>query len=263
MKRHIAAMRWCLVLSAMLVAGCSTLRGIVGGRKASSEGSIAKPVEIALGEEYSGGVGSEGTSYYRLAVPFRADIYIEVIGHLGDAELFLFGQDSTFSGWLSASQGSTMNVESYFTPSGTDIFFSVVDYEDEYAVGEQYTIYAYPEYVLDSIGVLIRGEIFQQAQALEPGDSRAFTFGEEALEYFKVTAGEGGTLQVKAEPLPQGAQLGWADANGQYGAVSIESTQEGWMMEIADVGSETICFFYVVGPPAASGRDFALSVSKK
>lgn len=234
----------------------------------ASEGTPTKPIEIVLDEYHFGCVGPEKTSYYKLSVPFRADIYIEVTDHLGDAELFLFGEDATYNNWLSSSQGYEMNVESYFTPSGATLYFTVVDYADnalqsEASQGEQYTVYAYPDYLLNSTGIFISGEIYEQAISLETGKSSAFVLGPDALEYFKTTASEAGTLVIKAEGLPQDTELKWVDADGQYSAVSITSEEDMGVIEISDVGVDTTCFFYVVGAPDTQGSEFTMSVAYK
>ncbi len=51
-------------------------------------------------------------------------------------------------------------------------------------------MYAYPDHVLDSTGILIGGEICERAQSLEPGETRAFTFGAEVVECSKIATQE-------------------------------------------------------------------------
>ena len=263
MTRQSTMILWFAILTALFFASCTTLRNIgkAGGGVCASEGTPAAPIEIILEEHHAGCVGPEGTSYYRLSVPFRADIYIEVTDHLGDAETFLFEEDATYSEWLSASQGNTMNVENYFVPSGTTLYFTVVDYKDEYSVGEQYTVYAYADYLLNSTGIFMNGEIYTLAQSIEPGELYTHTFSKAALEYFKITAKKSGTLIVKTGALPQEAELKWADADGQYSAVSIENDGDVWLMEISDISSGTVCFFYVVGALTVSGEEFTMSAT--
>ncbi len=134
-----------------------------------AEGNPETPVEIVLGEPYFGSVGPEGASYYSITVERQGDLYIEVSDHSGDAELIYYGKDALFEDWTTSSQGATMNVEDYLVEAGATVYFAIVDHADEYSDGEGYTISARQEFILDSTGILMKGDIYTQAAELAGG----------------------------------------------------------------------------------------------
>ena len=107
---------------------------------------------------------------------------------------------------------------------------------------------------------MINGEIYKQAQSLEPEETYTFSFDASVLEYFKTTAAKAGTLVLTFEMLPEDAEVRWADADGRFSSVSIETEFGIWILEAAGVEQGAVCYFYAVGSPSASGKEFTISV---
>ena len=240
--------------------------GSVPGGQAQSEGSPGQPVEVFIGEPHYGAVGPEGTSYYALTVDRQSDISIEVSDFAGDAELYYYAEDPTFENWVTASQGSSMNVEDYLVPAGTTVYFSVVDYSDEYGEGESYTIAVSQSFVLDRTGIMMRGNIYEEARALESGRSYTESLERDGLNYYKVVVKAGGTLNIQATGLSDDAALSWFDTEGgSYGSASSSWDENGQRLEIDGLEPGTVCYFYISGDTERIGAQerFHLTVAEQ
>ncbi len=237
-----------------------------GMQEGVSEGSPEDPVELAVGELYYGSVGPESISYYKINVRKRSDIFVEVSDFPGFAELYDYGTDSTYQDWLSGSSGSTMDLQAYFTEPGTTLYFTIEDIEDEYAVGETYTIFVSQSFILDSTGILIRGEIYKEAVALESGNSYLESLGADGLNYYKTTIQKGPHLMVSVENLLPSAGLCWFEAqNGSYTSAGVWVKQDGVpIMEVKGLSPGTICYYYIAGntDPEGGGLNFRITVEE-
>jgi hypothetical protein len=210
-----------------------------------AEGAPQRPIVLEAGEPHEGTVAAGDASYYVFTVPDRSDVVVTVEGHGGDCELFYYERDATFEDWVTASQGSSLNVEDYFVDGGVTLYFALRDYRDEGEDEAAYVIRATVSYLLDSLGVTMRGEIYDQARMLESGGSYETTLGSDGLRYFRTEVKAGPTLRIRAE-LPEGAALVWADSrSGNYsGAAGLrEGSSAEVTMEDVDAGTE--CFFYL------------------
>jgi hypothetical protein len=227
-----------------------------------SEGSPDRPVELSVGEPHYGGVGPEGTSYYSLTADRQSDIYIEVSELTGDAELFYYGQDATFQDWTTSSQGATMNIEDYLVPAGTSLYFSVEDYADEYGQGESYTINADQSFILDRTGIMMRGDIYEQARALRSGQSQMDFLKPDGLNYYKVTVTSGHTLMIQATGLSEYAALSWFDTeNGSYSSAHTSSDGRGQRLEVSGLEPGTVCYFYISGDIEMLGAQSRIQIT--
>ncbi len=229
------------------------------------EGIPEAPVEIVLDEPYFGSVGLEGSSYYSITVERQGDLYIEVSDHSGDAELIYYGKDALFKDWTTSSQGATMNVEDYLVEAGSTVYFTIVDHADEYSYGEVYTISARQEFILDSIGILMKGDIYTQAAELSAGESLIAGLEKDGLNYYKVVVRQGPNLKIVVSGLPDYAALSWFDAvNGTFSGAVSRWDGDQRLLEIQEVTPGTVCYFYISGDARAAGPDdrFEISVSE-
>jgi hypothetical protein len=236
------------------------------GRQAESEGSPDRPVELFVGQPHYGGVGPEDASYYALTVDRQSDITIEVSELAGDAELYYYAEDPTFENWVTSSQGSSLNVEDYLVPAGTTLYFSVVDYSDEYGEGELYTITVGQSFVLDRTGIMMRGNIRGEARALESGRSYTESLERDGLNCYEVLVRSGGTLMIEAVGLSEEAALSWFDAEGGTYSGASSSWEAGVQrLEIDGLQPGTRCFFYISGDTGSIGPQerFRLTVSEQ
>lgn len=210
-----------------------------------SEGSIDSPVIIYPYEEYFGSVSDEGISYYKFKNTKRADLFIEVYGLEGSAELVYFGNNSTFDNWTTSSEGNSLNIEDYMVLSGETVYFSVNDKVDEYSVGEHYTIYIDQNPILDPIGIMMKGDIFNSALELESGNSYSLTAGSEGLDYYKTTVKKGSTLIIEISNEPDFGSLIWFDTkNGSYSGMYSEWNQDSKTIKIEGLEPGTVCYYY-------------------
>jgi len=213
-----------------------------------SEGSPDNPVELTMGEPYYGTVGAEETSFYKVDVKKRADIYIEAYDLLGYAELIYYGRDSSFQDWRSSSEGGALNIEDYFVKPRTTLYFAIGDYADEYSNGESYTITVTDDYLLSRTGIMMRGEIYDQAIELKTGHIYSQTLNREALNYYQATAKRGPNLRITVKGLPLHAELFWFDTrNSSYENAYTSYKNGAKVIEVMGVKPNTECFFYIVG----------------
>ncbi|GAG13300.1 unnamed protein product, partial [marine sediment metagenome] len=193
-------------------------------------------------------VGPERTSYYSVTADRQSDIFIEVSDLAGDAELYYYGQDGTYQDWITASQGSTLDVQDYLVTGGTTLYFSIIDYRDEYGEGEGYTINVYQQFILDSTGIMIRGDIYTEAQELVSGRSYRESLKPEGLNYYTVTMSAGSTLTVQVDGLSQYAALSWFDVQeGSYSGAYSSSDETAQRLEVSGLSPGMVCYFYISG----------------
>ncbi len=217
----------------------------------ASEGSRDNPVSLIIGEPHIGSVGPSETSYYQFAVDRRADIYIEATGLTGEAEMVYYDRDLTFEEWRTTSEGSTLNIEDYFVDSGTTLYFTIVDKENENSYGENYTITITEDFILSKTGIMMQGEIYFIALELKTGKVYFQTLNDDGLNYYRTTIKNGPNLRITVHNLSEHADLLWFDSqNGSYSGVY--STREGGTnrMDIRGVSEGTVCFFYIAGDTA-------------
>jgi hypothetical protein len=212
---------------------------------AYSEGSIENPILIYPEEIYYGSVGDEDISYYKFNVDRRSDLFIEVEGSEGIAELFYFGNDIEYFDWSTSSQGNSLNIEDYMIDGNSTVYFSVNDIADEYSVGEHYSINVYQNYILDSIGIMMNGEIYQLAEELQSGKKHTLTVGPEGLDYYKTTVKKGDKLIITILNEPDFGSLVWYDTeNGSYSGMYSEWDSDSKVITIEGLKPGTICYYY-------------------
>ena len=229
---------------------------------ADSEGSTEVPVEIVIGEMYYGSVAEDETSYYSVYVPKRSDIEISLSGLYGNAELTFYGKDSSYTDWTSSSSGYEPAVQDYFVPGGSYRYFSVIDIPEGDGIGEYYTISIEPRYILEDIGISIRGEIENAARELPAGTSYDIELGSDALHYFSTTVHEGSSLLVKVVNLPLNAGLRWYGVDtGGFSSAMQETTETGEFLEISGLEEGAKCYYYVAGEPDSASKDYVFRIS--
>ncbi|MCD6398163.1 MAG: hypothetical protein J7L71_11555, partial [Spirochaetaceae bacterium] len=210
-----------------------------------SEGTQESPVLINADEDYYGSVSDKGTSYYKIINNKRSDLFIEISGLKGIAELIYFGTDSKFDNWTTSSEGSSLNVEDYMLSSGSTVYFTVHDIADEYSVGEHYSIYINQNPILDPVGIMIKGDIYEKAVELTSGKSYNLDAGNEGLDYYKTTIKKGSTLKITVLKEPEAGRLIWFDTgNGIYSSMFTEEKNNGRQITIDGLKPGTICYYY-------------------
>ncbi|MEA1911697.1 MAG: hypothetical protein U9N32_08520, partial [Spirochaetota bacterium] len=219
--------------------------GVAPTEPGLSEGSMEFPILISPYEEYYGSVSDEGISYYKFTNTKRADLFIEVFGFEGYAELVYFGNDSKFENWSTRSEGGMLNVEDYMVLPGETVYFSVNDIIDEYSVGEHYTIYIDQNPILDPIGIMMIGDIYNSALELESGDSYSLAAGSDGLDYYKTTIKNGSTLIIEIVNEPDFGSLEWFDTmNGSFSGMSSEWGSGSKTITIEGLKPGTECYYY-------------------
>jgi hypothetical protein len=212
-----------------------------------SEGSPEAPVELVAGVSHFGSVGADGTSYYRVRVSRRADVSIEVSELSGGAELIYFGTDESYQDWRVSSQGFSPDVSDYYVDPGTEIHFTVVEADEESEDGLTYTILVEEDVFLSDTGILMRGEIYSEAEELKPGEPHERTYGTAGLRYFKTRVQKGPNVRIEGTGLSDFAELVWFGTDGgSYGSGVSHGGRGNKKIEVFDVASGTVCLYYVV-----------------
>ncbi|MCK5197310.1 MAG: hypothetical protein KAR21_03110 [Spirochaetales bacterium] len=210
-----------------------------------SEGSSVSPIQIYPDEIHYGSVGDGEISYYKFDVDRRSDLFIEVEGLEGEAELLYYGDDREYYNWFVSSQGSSLNIEDYMVSEVETVYFSVNDIADEYSIGEHYSIIIYQSYILDSIGVMMRGDIYNNAEELASGKKHSLSVGSEGLDYFKTTVRKGSTLRISVINEPDFGSLIWFDTkNGSYSGMYSEWSSGTKTITIEGLNPGTECYYY-------------------
>jgi len=210
-----------------------------------SEGSSESPILLSPEEIYYGSVGDGEISYYKFNVDRRSDLFIEVEGLEGEAELIYYGHDSKYYDWTVSSQGSSLNIEDYMINGGKTIYFSVNDIADEYSIGEHYSINVYQSYILDSIGIMMKGDLYNNAEELTSGKKHSLSVGSEGLDYYKTTIKKGSTLQIGIINEPDFGSLMWFDTgNGSYSGMYSEWGSGNRTITIDGLEPGTVCYYY-------------------
>jgi hypothetical protein len=218
-----------------------------------SEGNRYEPVKLKIGMPHKGMVGPSGTSFYKVTVERRADIYIEVTGLAGDAGIFYYGRDLTFEEWRTISDEIPLLVADYFVEPGTTLYFTIADFEDnfsdeDYSLGENYVISVTEDFLLSKTGIMMQGEFDLKAFELKPNRAYFQILDKEGINYYKATVTRGPNLRISVLNLPEPADLLWIDVqNGTYSRV--HSTREDGVKEmtIHGLSAGTVCFFYIAG----------------
>lgn len=210
-----------------------------------SEGTPVSPIHISPDEMYYGSVGDGEISYYKFEVDRRSDLFIEVEGFEGEAELIYYGLDSEFYDWTVSSQGSSLNIEDYMVEGKKTIFFSINDITDEYSIGEHYNINIYQSYILDSIGIMMKGDIYNNAEELVSGKTHSLAAGNEGLDYYKTTVKTGSTLLIEILNEPDFGSLIWFDTkNDSYSGMSSNWDSGFKILSIEGLKPGTECYYY-------------------
>ena len=210
-----------------------------------SDGSSESPILIYPEEIYYGSVGDGEISYYKFNVDRRSDLFIEVEGLEGEAELIYYGEDRNYYDWTVSSQGSSLNIEDYMIDGGKTIYFSVNDITDEYSIGEHYSINVYQSYILDSIGIMMEGAIYDNAEELASGKKYSLSVGSEGLDYYKTTVKKGSTLRISVLNEPDFGSLMWFDTgNGSYSGMYSEWGSGTRTITIDGLEPGTVCYYY-------------------
>jgi hypothetical protein len=230
------------------------------GGPPESEGSPQAPVRLAVGDYHEGSVAPGGVSYYRVSVTRRADVYVEVTGLAGDAELYDYGADATFTDWLSASGGATLDAQFYYAPAGSDLYFTINDIEEEIGPGERYLVVVSDDPVVDPIGVRRQLPFQEIAEPLQGGVSVFRSLGPDGISLFEVES-SGTRLTVTVVGLADGIGLRWLNLlGGNY--ESVVTTREGGtaILELSGVTPGATAYFYLAGDPDIPARDRAFQL---
>ncbi len=210
-----------------------------------SEGSPDSAVLLYPREIYYGSVGDGEVSYYKYYVDRRSDLFIEVEGLEGEAELLYYRFDSEYSDWVTGSQGFSLNIEHYMVNGGETVYFSINDITDEYSVGEHYSINIYQSYILDSIGIMMKGDIYNDAEELDSGRKFSLSVSSDGLDYYKTTVKKGPVLQINIIKEPEFGSLMWFDTeNGSYSSVYREWGPDNRTITIEGLEPGTVCYYY-------------------
>jgi hypothetical protein len=210
-----------------------------------SEGSPSEPKGLVIGEPYTGWVAANGTSYYQVTAPRRADVYISVEVLDGDAELHFYGADPTFYNQRSSNSGEELFAEEYFVEPGVDLFFTVANPSGD--EGSRLVISIAQDVFLSPLGVAMRGEIYYRAKELKPGKSYEETLNIHGLNYYVTKIERGRRLKITAINLPPSVELVWFDAaEGFYSGVYTIREDDVGSIEITGAAPGTLCYFYIV-----------------
>ncbi len=210
-----------------------------------SEGSSESPIQIYPDEIHYGSVGDGEISYYKFYIDRRSDLFIEVDGLEGEAELLYYGTDGEYYDWFVSSQGSSLNIEDYMVSDGETVYFSVNDITDEYSVGEHFSINIYQSYILDTIGIMMEGDIYNNAEELASGKKYSLSAGSEGLDYYKTTVKKGSTLRISVLNEPDFGSLIWFDTkNGSYSGMYSEWGSGYKTITIEGLKPGTECYYY-------------------
>ena len=227
---------------------------------AESEGTPDMPVVLEAGGVYDGSVEEGGTSFYAVHVLKRCDIVVTLEGARGATELYYYADDPTYVDWVTSASGYEPDIEDYFTDSGSLLYFAVEDVPEGDGLGETYMIDVAVEYILDPIGINIRGEIYEGAEAVSPGSSLERRLGTEALHYFATEMDRDGTLTVIVKGLPEGAGLRWYDSDGSYSSAYWTAENGAERIEVDGLTEGETCYYYVVGEPGSDYADVVFSI---
>ena len=210
-----------------------------------SEGNTESPILLYPGEIYYGSVGDGDVSYYKFNIDRRSDLFIEVESLEGEAELLYYGYDSNYYDWSVSSQGPSLNIEDYMVDGGETVYFSINDITDEYSIGEHYNIAVYQNYILDSIGIMMKGDIYDSAKELTSGKKHSLSVGHEGLDYYKTTVKRGPTLEINVLNEPDYGSLIWFDTkNGSFSGMSSEWDSDKKTITIEGLKPGTECYYY-------------------
>ena len=232
-----------------------------------SEGSRYEPVNLLIGTPHNGMVGPLGTSFYQVIVERRADIFIEVTGLTGDAGIFYYGRDLTFEEWRTISDEIPLLVEDYFVEPGTTLYFTIVDFEndfseEEYSLGESYTVNITEDFILSKTGIMMQGEFDIKAFDLKPERAYFQILDEDGINYYKTTVAKGPNLRISVSNLPEPADLLWIDVqNGTYSRVHSTRVDGVKEMTIYGLSAGTVCFFYIAGDVFVSEEENSFKIS--
>jgi hypothetical protein len=230
--------------------------GSDAGPEPVSEGTADEPVSLVVGDYHEGSVGSGEVSYYRLSVSRRADVYVEVSGFTGEAELYEYGGDATFTNWISASGGGTLGAQFYYARAGSELYFTVNDIEDDVSEGERYVISVWDDPVVDPIGVRREVPFRETAEELRSGVNVFRSLGEDGVSVFKVVASGGTRIVVTAVGVAEEIGLRWLDLEGgDYGSAYSSREAGTAILEIGGVSRGATGYFYLAGDPETPPRD--------
>ena len=211
-----------------------------------SEGSSDYPILLFPDEIYYGSVGDGETSYYKINVDRRSDIIIEFQNLAGLAELLYYGEDSSFENWSTGSEGAyALNLEGYMIDSETCIYFSLNDIPDEYSIGEHFSINIYQNYILNSTGIMMKGDIYNNAEELVSGKIHNLSVSSEGLDYYKSTVKKGSSLEITVLNEPEYGSLIWFDTqNGSYSSMYSDWGSGYKTIIINGLKPGTECYYY-------------------
>jgi len=130
--------------------------------------------------------------------------------------------------------------------SGETVYFTVNDIIDEYSIGEYYTIFINQNPILDPLGIMLKGDIYDNAEELESDKSYSLMAGSEGLDYYKTTVKKGPTLIIEILNEPDSGSLLWFDTgNGSYsGMYSDWSSDNSKTIKVEGLESGTVCYYY-------------------
>ena len=227
----------------------------------SSDGSVEEPIYIDTGTSYAGGVANGETSYYAFYVTKRSDVEVSVTHSSGRVELVYFADDWGFSDWVTSSSGPEPDIQDYYLDTHSIGYFTITDMDEDDGLGAAYTISVDSHFILDNIGISIRGDIIDSANEIEPGTSTIAALGSDALHYYRTVVPKGGALRVIASGLPDGAGLRWFDTTaGSYSGAYRSASTESEILEVTGLSEEGICFYYIAGEPDSEHADVEFSL---
>ena len=165
-----------------------------------SEGTVSAPVKLDINEVWEGSVEPEGVSYYFIEVPENGDVICNISGFSGLAELYNYGNDYSFSEWITGSEGGELDFQVYAAEKGDLIYFSVNDINDSYSDGERFFIDITVNPLLDPMGIKLLGRYKDNPAVLEKGKNRIRISGPDP-EYFVYEMEESGDAVLLIEDI--------------------------------------------------------------
>ena len=226
-----------------------------------SEGTAEDPVMLSSEEMWEGSVAPEGKSFYFFKVPSRGDVKCTVSGFTGLAELYFFGNDNSFSNWITGSEGGELDFQAYAAEKGDRLYFTVNDIKDSYSEGEKYYIDVQVDPLLDPLGIRMLNKYKTDPEVLERGKNRIKISGSDIL-YFVYEMEENGNAELLVEDLDnENERFSFIDVEeGSYS--SAEDSEVGNIRKIRITGLKkgARLYFYLARKDNLKNKKINISV---
>ena len=226
-----------------------------------SEGTAEDPVKLDTEEVWEGSVEPEGKSYYFFEVPSRGDIRCTVSGFSGLAELYYYGDDYTYSNWITGSEGGELDFQEYAAEKGDLVYFTVNDIRDNYSEGENYFIDIQIDPLLDPSGVRMMNNYKNNPEILKKGKNRIKISGSDIL-YFVYETEEGGDAEILIEEFEyENERFSFLDIDkGSYSSSAYSDSIDSRKINITGLEKGTKLYFYMIRKEGLKSKKINITV---